>query len=121
MIGPRMRKLRLARGLTQRELAEPSYTHAYVSTIEAGRRTPSRDALEYFASKLGVDIAQLTQGRPADLEARLALELQEARIAVSEGRFGEADAIFDPIEKDAKRYALTRIRAKVEEIRGLSL
>ena len=121
MIGPRMRKLRLARGLTQRELAEPGYTHAYVSTIEAGRRTPSRDALEYFASKLGVDIAQLTQGRPADLEARLALELQEARIAVSEGRFDEADAIFGSIEKDAKRYALTRTRAKVEEIRGLSL
>ncbi|MGH2817550.1 MAG: helix-turn-helix domain-containing protein, partial [Actinomycetota bacterium] len=32
-LGPRLRRLRVARGLTQQELAAPHYTHAYVSTI----------------------------------------------------------------------------------------
>ncbi|MDQ3620236.1 MAG: helix-turn-helix domain-containing protein, partial [Actinomycetota bacterium] len=36
-LGTNLRRLRLQRGLTQRQLAEPAYTDAYVSTIEAGR------------------------------------------------------------------------------------
>ena len=55
MIGKRLRRLRLARGLTQRELAEPMYTHAYVSTIEAGRRQPSQRALAHFGASVRVD------------------------------------------------------------------
>src|SRR6059036_4359614 len=31
--------------LFRSDLADPKYTHAYVSTIEAGRRIPSREAL----------------------------------------------------------------------------
>ena len=34
-LGKTLRKLRVSRGLTQAELAEPKYTHAYISTIEA--------------------------------------------------------------------------------------
>ncbi len=75
MIGSRLRRLRVARGLTQKELAAPAYTHAYVSTIESGRRNPSRGALEHFAAKLGVDVDELETGRPADLSARLELVL----------------------------------------------
>lgn len=71
MIGTRLRRLRLARGLTQKELAAPKYTHAYVSSIEAGHRRPSRAALEHFASKLGVEVEELLTGRPADLSTRL--------------------------------------------------
>ncbi len=70
MLSTRMRKLRTARGMTQRELAEPKYSHAYVSTIEAGRRKPSREALEFFAERLAVDVEELATGKPARLEAR---------------------------------------------------
>src|SRR6266511_3513830 len=91
MIGTRLRRLRLARALTQRELAEPKYTHAYVSTIEAGRRNPSREALEHFAGKLGVDVDELLTGKPADLEARLDARLMQSRIDLSAGRLDEAD------------------------------
>ena len=59
MIGTRLRRLRTARGLTQKELAAPRYTHAYVSSIESGRRRPSLEALEHFASKLGVPVEEL--------------------------------------------------------------
>lgn len=121
MIGGRLRHLRLARGLTQKELAAPVYSAAYVSTIEAGRRAPSRRALEHFAAKLGVDVEELATGRPPDLEARLALQLQEARIAVSEGRLEEADGALRTVARRAKRYDLPWIQAKAEEARGLWL
>jgi transcriptional regulator with XRE-family HTH domain len=90
MIGTRLRRLRLAQGLTQRELAAPKYTHAYVSTIEAGRRTPSREALEHFAGRLGVDVDELRTGKPADLEARLHVRLIGARVDLSAGHVDRA-------------------------------
>jgi len=121
MIGTRMRRLRHARGLTQRELAAPKYTHAYVSTIEAGRRQPSRDALEHFAARLGVDVDELVTGKPADLEARLHLRLIEARIDLSAGRLDRAEDAFRSVVKEAKRFRLGRIEAKAEDGRGLLL
>lgn len=121
MVGTRLRRLRTARGMTQRELGAPRYSHAYISTIEAGRRRPSAEALEHFASKLGVGTDELLTGRQPDLEARLRLRLQEARIAISRGRFDDAEADLGRVAREAKRFQLRRIQAKVEEVRGLSL
>ncbi len=58
-VGGRLRRLRAERGLTQRELAEPHYTAAYVSSVETGARTPSGDALRHFAARLGLDAGEL--------------------------------------------------------------
>jgi len=116
-----MRRLRHARGLTQRELAAPKYTHAYVSTIEAGRRKPSREALEHFAARLGVDVDELITGKPADLEARLEQQLLEARVDLAAGRLDQADEALRSIAREAKRFRLVRLQAKAEEGRGLWL
>ncbi len=116
-----MRRLRHAKGLTQRELAAPKYTHAYVSTIEAGRRQPSRDALEHFAARLGVDVDELVTGKPADLEARLEQQLLEARVDLSAGRLDQAEEALRSIAREAKRFRLGRLQAKAEEGRGLWL
>ncbi|HZM81748.1 MAG TPA: helix-turn-helix transcriptional regulator [Candidatus Limnocylindrales bacterium] len=70
-LGQRIHRLRVARGLTQRELAEPGYTAAYVSSVESGKRTPSSDALHYFAERLGTSLDELT-GRTADTPLDLA-------------------------------------------------
>lgn len=121
MIGTRLRRLRLAHGLTQRELAAPRYTHAYVSTIEAGRRRPSREALEHFAARLGVEVDELVTGKPADLEARLEQQLLQARVDLAAGRLDQADEAFRSIAKEAKRFRLGRLQAKAEEGRGLWL
>lgn len=120
-IGTRLRRLRVDRGLTQRDVGEPSYTHAYVSTIESGRRRPSRAALEHFAAKLGVQVEELETGRAPDLEARLRLRLQEARVQISDGHVDEADAGLRQVAREAKRYALPRLQARAEEVRGLWL
>jgi tetratricopeptide (TPR) repeat protein len=121
MIGTRMRRLRLAKGMTQRELATPRYTHAYVSTIESGRRNPSREALEHFAGKLGVDVDELLMGKPADLEAKLEARLMEARIDLSAGHLDQADEALRSIGREAKRFHLDWIESKAEDARGLLL
>ncbi|HET9675684.1 MAG TPA: helix-turn-helix transcriptional regulator, partial [Gaiellaceae bacterium] len=53
-IGVRLRRLRLERGLSQRELASQGVSYAYISRIEAGTRRPSVKALRMLARKLGV-------------------------------------------------------------------
>ena len=117
--GQRLKQLRIERGQTQRQLAEPAYTDAYVSAVEAGRRTPSADALHHFATKLGVGEEELLTGRPPDLAARLQLELQAARRTVSVGETEAAQASFLRIGAEAKAYGLVRLEARAEHGKGL--
>ena len=73
----------LARGMTQKELADPKYSYAYVSTIEAGRRTAiQRGRRSTSRMRLGVTApTSCSPDGPADLEARLELRLQEAIVS----------------------------------------
>ncbi|GAA4253124.1 helix-turn-helix transcriptional regulator [Dactylosporangium darangshiense] len=80
-IGRRVFELRTARGLTQRQLAEPRYTAAYVSSVEAGRRTPSTDALIHFAQRLGVSRQRLVTGQEDAAAVLLVRALAEADLA----------------------------------------
>ena len=66
-IGERLKRLRLDRGLSQRELAAPGVSYAYISRIEAGTRQPSVKALRRLAAKLGVSADYLETG--SDLDA----------------------------------------------------
>jgi transcriptional regulator with XRE-family HTH domain len=61
-IGQRLRRLRHERGLSQRELASPGVSYAYISRIEAGARRPSVKALRMLARKLGVSADYLETG-----------------------------------------------------------
>ncbi len=92
-----------------------------MSTIEAGRRQPSREAVEFFAAKLGVGVEELLTGRPPDLEARLELRLQEARHALSDGRLEEGRTWLHAVAREARRYGLEALRARAEEGLGLAL
>src|ERR671939_1964859 len=62
-IGARLKRLRLERGLSQRDLSSPGVSYAYISRIEAGARTPSVKALRMLARKLGVSVEYLETGR----------------------------------------------------------
>jgi tetratricopeptide (TPR) repeat protein len=90
-IGVRLKRLRLERGLSQRELSGPGVSYAYISRIEAGARTPSVKALRMLARKLGVSVEYLETGRDlrdvderelriadAELELRLAQDVESA-------------------------------------------
>jgi transcriptional regulator with XRE-family HTH domain len=62
--GARLRELREARGLTQRELGGDRYTHAYISMIEANKKQPPPAMLIYLADRLGIEVDELWKGRP---------------------------------------------------------
>jgi ribosome-binding protein aMBF1 (putative translation factor) len=62
-VGGRIHRLRLEAGLSQRDLAEPGISYAYISRIEAGQREPSAKALRKLAAKLSTTPLYLETGR----------------------------------------------------------
>ncbi|CAM5502664.1 hypothetical protein STANM309S_04564 [Streptomyces tanashiensis] len=111
-IGRRVQELRLRRGLTQRRLAEPSYTPAYVSTVEAGRVRPSDEALRHLADRLGVTFEELATGRPAHLATDLRLRLTEAqRTLLADGEAEEAAAQYTGLLAEALAHGLVEEEA----------
>lgn len=70
--GQRLKALRLKAGLTQKQLAEPQYTKAYISALENGLIRFSMAAGQYLATRLGVTIGDLLDGdRMAELRAKI--------------------------------------------------
>ena len=59
IVGARLRAARLAKKLTQSQLARPDFSVSYVSAIERGQIHPSLRALETFAQRLGISSADL--------------------------------------------------------------
>ncbi|MFD8939769.1 helix-turn-helix domain-containing protein, partial [Streptomyces sp. NPDC059578] len=100
-MGRRVHRLRADRGLTQRQLAEPAYTAAYVSTLEAGRVRPSEKALRHLAARLGTSYEELATGRPAHLATGLRLRLTEAQRVLATEDPSEAGAPHTPRAADA--------------------
>src|SRR6478672_843068 len=81
-VGARLKRLRIQRGLSQRDLSSPGVSYAYISRIEAGARTPSVKALRKLSQKLGVSVEYLETGRDIrDAEKRLEKLLEESRAA----------------------------------------
>lgn len=87
-IGQRLKRLRLARGLSQRELAAPGVSYAYISRIEAGTRQPSVKALRKLAAKLGVSADYLETGSELDPSQARELRLADLELAI---RLGDGD------------------------------
>jgi tetratricopeptide (TPR) repeat protein len=110
-IGARLHRLRQERGLTQKDVAGDRYSAAFVSTIESGRRNPSRDAIGYFAERLGVDETELLTGRPAHILADLQLRLANARHARSSDELTEAVRLYNEVADEAQAVGLPRVEA----------
>ena len=79
-IGERLRRLRLERGLSQRDLSARGISYAYISRIEAGARQPSVKALRLLAQKLGVSPDYLETGVEVGASQRRELELADAEL-----------------------------------------
>jgi transcriptional regulator with XRE-family HTH domain len=116
-VGERLRRLRLERGLSQRELSAPGVSYAYISRIEAGARRPSVKALRSLARKLGVSAEYLETGseigetqarelRLADAELRIRLDEPEAPIADLEAILAESTVLGDEVSATRARIAL---------------
>jgi tetratricopeptide (TPR) repeat protein len=87
-IGRRLRRLRLERGLSQRELSGPGVSYAYISRIEADDRRPSVKALRVLARRLGVSAEYLETGSEIHDSEERELRLAEAELRL---RLGDDD------------------------------
>lgn len=61
-VGKRLKKLRLERGLSQRDLASPGVSYAYISRLEAGQRHASIKTLIKLAEQLDTTALYLLTG-----------------------------------------------------------
>jgi len=128
-IGARLKRLRLERGMSQRDLSSPGISYAYISRIEAGARTPSVKALRRIAGKLGVTVEHLETGEPTPVERGVAdaglefssLTAQELRAIEAEAgrgaREGAHRAAEDVLE-DRRKAEVARLRKRLDELAG---
>jgi tetratricopeptide (TPR) repeat protein len=101
-IGERLRRLRTANGLSQRELSAPGVSYAYISRIEAGARRPSVKALRQLARKLGVTAEYLETGSEMHEFERRELRLADAELRLRLGGESEhAEHLFETVGREA--------------------
>jgi transcriptional regulator with XRE-family HTH domain len=114
-IGVRLRRLRFERGLSQRELAGPGVSYAYISRIEAGTRRPSVKALRTLARKLGVSPEYLETGSELrDVDER-ELRLADAELQLRIGREPEAaNEAFAALAREAHEAGDTTSAVRAE-------
>src|SRR5262245_18156921 len=102
----RFQESRVRAGLTKTALARPRYTVSYVSQIEAGRRSPSPEALAFFSDRRGVSSQYLSTGVPEGVENRLAYQLEEARRALQDGDAETAEVLGRGALAEAEAFGL---------------
>lgn len=107
-VGQRVRESRDRLGISQRELAFPGCTAAYISRIEKGERVPSLQILREFAVRL--DVSETFLARGEDQGATSLDDFAQARAAVRLGEIETARALANGI-LDTARDDQARARA----------
>jgi transcriptional regulator with XRE-family HTH domain len=91
-VGRRLRDARTKAGLSQRQLAFPGCTAAYISRLEAGARIPSLQMVNQLAARLDVTGSWLATG--VDAVAAEPADLVEAEVALRLGELDTAEALY---------------------------
>lgn len=89
-LGGRLRNARLARGLTQTEVAGGDVSTAYISRIESGQRRPDLQLLGRLGERLGTSLEELLLGTTSRRRAEVQLDLDHAELALVSGDAGTA-------------------------------
>src|SRR5256714_6298687 len=114
-IGQRLRRLRLERGLPQRELAAPGVSYAYISRIEAGQRQPSVKAIRALARKLGVSAQYLETGSATTSEEDREFRLADAELRLRLGEnLSEAEDALRLVLEEARDAGDVEMAARAE-------
>src|SRR3954453_4824232 len=96
-MGERVRQLRIAKGLTQTDLAGERFSKEYVSQIERGKTRPTGETIEWLAARLGVDQSFLETGVSSSERERVESVIARAEAALESNSFEEAVAEIDKL------------------------
>jgi tetratricopeptide (TPR) repeat protein len=89
-LGERVRRLRIAAGLSQTQLAGGRFSKEYVSQIERGKTRPTADTLVWLGERLGADPAFLSTGVSSVDRYRWEAVLARGESLVEQHRYEEA-------------------------------
>jgi transcriptional regulator with XRE-family HTH domain len=103
-VGKRVYEAREAAGLSQRELAFPGCSAAYISRIERGERVPSLQVMRELAHRTGVTEEQLAFGRTT-LDAAVADRLRAVEAAEANGNKAEKAGAYKALARAASKAA----------------
>jgi tetratricopeptide (TPR) repeat protein len=98
-VGRRLREARERAGLSQRQLAFPGCTPAYISRIEAGKRIPSLQLLRELGRRVGASADYLATGVEAPTQEES--HLLEAQVAIRMGELEPAEQLYTRALEDA--------------------
>jgi len=124
-LGNRIRAARVAKGMTQADLAGAEVSIGYVSRIESGQRRPNGKVLQQLAVRLGSTVDQLLGGVSPEQSDEIRLMLDYAELSLESGSPQEAAAHASQALELARTVSLddmaTRARylhARAQEAQG---
>jgi tetratricopeptide (TPR) repeat protein len=111
-LGERLRQLRVAAGLTQSELAGERFSKEYVSQIERGKTRPTRETIDWLATRLGVDAGFLANGVATDERGRLEGALARAEALFEAARNEEAEVEYETLVPAARAMGVPELAVR---------
>jgi transcriptional regulator with XRE-family HTH domain len=106
-VGRRLYEARLAAGLSQRAIAFPGCSSAYISRIERGERVPSLQVLRELARRTGVSEQMLAFGREL-VDRSVADRMHDVEAAGEAGDRAEIVRAYQALARAASRAARSR-------------
>ncbi|WP_067437828.1 helix-turn-helix domain-containing protein [Nocardioides jensenii] len=121
VLGQRLRAARVAKGLTQTDLAGERISTGYVSRIESGQRRPNGRVLTDLAARMGVGLEELLGGvAPAEYD-EIRLTLDFAELSLESGEAQEARDQASAALVRAEAASLDELAERAHHLHALAL
>jgi transcriptional regulator with XRE-family HTH domain len=104
-VGRRLAQARESARLSQRTLAFPGCSPAYISRIERGERIPSLQVLRELAERCGVSERYLAWGRDEQLDPEVATCIRMLEEASASGTTSDRAIAYGALARAASRAA----------------
>jgi tetratricopeptide (TPR) repeat protein len=112
-LGQRLRQARVARGLTQSELADSRFSKQYMSQLERDRLRPTDETLNWLAERLEVDASYLATGVDGRQRERLESALTRAEAAVESHDYAEAIGLLAEVKGSLAPHAAADLELRM--------
>lgn len=110
-VGKRLHDHRVEAGLSQRDLAFPGCSAAYISRIERGERTPSLQVLRELARRIGVTESVLAYGGNG-LDPTVERRIRELEVAREAGDGSGLAKAYQALARAASRAGRSTTTAR---------